>query len=286
MNMLFKTAADFRTSLETRLNNMAVAKGEKLQRLRRKVAFDRFLARIFASEQPNFILKGGYAMELRFKTARATQDIDLTTLHRAENVSLLNHAIVDELRELVDRDMGDYFSYRIGDSRTTLDNAPYGGARYPVTALVNGKAFERFQLDIGADTIISETEIVRGKDWLGFCNIPAPLLRMISIEQQFAEKFHAYTLPRMERPNTRVKDLIDMVLLLKMRAIDFTLLQKALTSVFKVRSTHPLPDAIEPPPSSWQLPYQALANECMLELTLEESFREIEQLYSLITASV
>ena len=38
---------------------------------------------------------------------------------------------------------------------------------------------------------------------------------MISAEQQFAEKLHAYTLPRLERVNTRTKDLIDMVLLIR-----------------------------------------------------------------------
>ena len=40
MTTRFKTAADFRKSLENRLKNMATEKGENLQRLRRKVDFD------------------------------------------------------------------------------------------------------------------------------------------------------------------------------------------------------------------------------------------------------
>ena len=82
MTTRFKTAADFRKSLENRLKNIATEKGDNLQRLRRKVAFDRLLARLFSLEEQSFFLKGGYAMELRLKTARATKDIDLTSLKR------------------------------------------------------------------------------------------------------------------------------------------------------------------------------------------------------------
>ncbi|MEO7144903.1 MAG: nucleotidyl transferase AbiEii/AbiGii toxin family protein [Bryobacteraceae bacterium] len=52
--------------------------GIDLQRLRRQVAFDRFLARLFRGANTNWVLKGGYAMELRFQTARTTKDLDFT----------------------------------------------------------------------------------------------------------------------------------------------------------------------------------------------------------------
>ena len=39
-------------------------------------------------------------------------------------------------------------------------------------------------------------EKVPGVNWLGFCGIDAPLIPVISIEQQFAEKLHSHTLPR------------------------------------------------------------------------------------------
>ena len=44
-------AADFLKSLETNLRAHAAKTGESIQRLRRKVAFDRFLARI-ATQEP------------------------------------------------------------------------------------------------------------------------------------------------------------------------------------------------------------------------------------------
>lgn len=98
---------------------------------------------------------------------------------------------------------------------------------------------------------------------------------MISIEQQFAEKLHAYTLPRTDRLNTRVKDLIDMVLLTQIRPLDLRALKSALDQVFKVRKTHNLPRELEPPPLQWLGPYTELANECSLSLSLKEAFIEI-----------
>src|ERR1700736_2708108 len=77
----YKTASAFRAALETRLQTRAREQGTDLQRLRRQVAFDRFLARMF-SKGPKasypWVLKGGYAMELRLHTARTTKDLDLT----------------------------------------------------------------------------------------------------------------------------------------------------------------------------------------------------------------
>ena len=69
----YKTAGAFRTALETRLQKRVEKKLTDLQRLRRQVAFDRFLARMFSkgpkADYP-WLLKGGYAMELRMHAAR------------------------------------------------------------------------------------------------------------------------------------------------------------------------------------------------------------------------
>ncbi len=131
--MKFKTATDFRKSLESRIQGIAAKTGQDLQSLRRKVAFDRLLARIFSDNKSSFYLKGGYAMELRVAEARVTKDIDLTCLQRVNNENdLLSEIILDELQELASLDLSDFFSYQIGKAQLDLDNAPYGGSRYPV----------------------------------------------------------------------------------------------------------------------------------------------------------
>ena len=77
----YKTAGAFRTALEARLQARAREEDTDLQRLRRQVAFDRFLARMFSNgpiATYPWVLKGGYAMELRIHSARTTKDIDFT----------------------------------------------------------------------------------------------------------------------------------------------------------------------------------------------------------------
>ena len=74
----YTTGLALRTALEERLKRIARDEGVDLQRLRRQVAFDRFLARLFPGASADWILKGGYAMELRFQTARTTRDLDFT----------------------------------------------------------------------------------------------------------------------------------------------------------------------------------------------------------------
>lgn len=107
---------------------------------------------------------------------------------------------------------------------------------------------------------------------------------MISVEQQFAEKLHAYTLPR-QRPNTRVKDLVDMVLLIKMRPIELSTFEKALQLIFKVRGTHQIPQQLDPPQQNWDEPYKELANECALTLSLNDAYEEILDIYSQLFTS-
>jgi hypothetical protein len=77
----YATATAFRRALEDRLKDISKKEAVDLQRLRRQVAFDRLLSRLFEAGNVStlrWVLKGGYAMELRIKAARTTKDIDLT----------------------------------------------------------------------------------------------------------------------------------------------------------------------------------------------------------------
>jgi hypothetical protein len=56
VNVTFKTATGFRKSLDARLQARAAKTGKDIQCLRRKVAFDRFLARIFHQDTSSFYL--------------------------------------------------------------------------------------------------------------------------------------------------------------------------------------------------------------------------------------
>lgn len=273
----YATGAALRTALEARLKEIAKTEGIELQRLRRQVAFDRFLARLFLRSQTQWVLKGGYAMELRFKIARATKDLDFTvrTLPGA-----LGDAILEHLQEVGGQDLKDFFSFRIGDAIIDLDGAPYGGSRYPVEAMMAQRTFAKFHMDIGiGDVVLDPLEQVETRDWLGFAAITPASVPMLRREQQFAEKLHAYTLPR-SGANSRVRDLIDMVLLIQSGTLNSSLCLEALRHTFERRGTHELPTILEPPPGTWEKPYERLAEESNLDTSVNTAFAELSEFYA------
>ena len=71
MSKIYANAEAFRNALEDRLRTVAQERGVQIQGLRLKVAIERLLARLFAEKDPPWLLKGGYAMELRFRPTPA-----------------------------------------------------------------------------------------------------------------------------------------------------------------------------------------------------------------------
>jgi nucleotidyltransferase AbiEii toxin of type IV toxin-antitoxin system len=289
----YATAAAFRRALEDRLQDIAGKEGVDLQRLRRQVAFDRLLARLFQAAHPRalpWVLKGGYAMELRIKAARTTKDIDLTMRSASgsgeRKDDKKNLAVLEKLQEAAAFSSDDFFVYTIGEPIADLDAAPYGGARFPVEARLDGRVFVGFHLDVGiGDAVMEPLEVIEGRDWLGFAGIASPSLYMIPREQQFAEKLHAYTLPRHGAANTRVRDLVDLVLLIQSGTLTNDKVAEAIRVTFERRKTHALPNTVPVPPTEWQKPYEALARECGLSGQLEEAFAVLQMFVKPILGS-
>ena len=275
-NRTYQTAAAFRTALENRLANIAATENVDLQRLRRQVAFDRLLARLGSISNSPWVLKGGYAMELRFQKARTTKDLDFTLRFKTKRVPG-GDEVLDLVQGAAASDLGDFFTYQIGEATADLDGAPYGGARYPVIAVLADRTFARFHLDIGiGDVVIEPAEIFHSRDWLSFAQIPPATITAISREQQFAEKIHAYTLPRTRNPNSRVRDLVDMVLLVGSNQLDPEKTREAILATYSRRSTHPVPALLQNPPTVWEKPFVALAAECGLQIGIDEAFRVVD----------
>jgi hypothetical protein len=226
-----------------------------LNRLRRQVSFDRLLARLFPDAPPPWFLKGGYALELRYRAARSTVDIDLTEPSIAVSAGEDQNQIVREmLQNAADVSLGDWFEFTFGAPILDLTAAPYGGARYPVEARMDDRIFARFHVDAGLGGVVSPpVDAIVCRDWLGFAGIPTAQVQMIAREQQFAEKVHAYTLAR-TAVSSRVKDLVDLALLIKSGGLEKDRILDALHLTFDRRGTHDLPVALVPPPMDWQGP--------------------------------
>lgn len=259
----YATAEAFRRALEERLKQAALIDRVDLIRLRRQVSFDRLLARLFREETAPWVLKGGYALELRFKAARSTVDIDLTVRNVPGVNADQNEILRAMLQTAASVPFGDWFEFVVGPPVMDLTAAPYGGARFPVEARMDDRIFARFHLDAGVgDVIVEPLETIVCRDWLGFAGIESSRVRMIAREQQFAEKIHAYTLPR-NTANSRVKDLVDLALLIGSGGLDKQRILEALNLTFERRATHDLASLL-PPPDDWQIPFHAMAEECGL----------------------
>jgi hypothetical protein len=138
---------------------------------------------------------------------------------------------------------------------------------------MDGRDFARFPVDVGiGDEVLEPLDIVTGRDWLGFGGVAPPSYPVISAEQQFAEKLHAYSLPRIERANTRTKDLIDMALLIRSGKLDKKKTAAAIRATFTKRGTHAVPAELAPPSAEWESVFDALAKECGLQMTMGEGF--------------
>jgi hypothetical protein len=137
------------------------------------------------------VWRDGYALELRFKAARSTVDIDLA-LQRTVSAAIGSVDINQTVRELLQAaaaiPLGDWFEYTIGPVMLDITAAPYGGARYPIEAHMGGRIFARFHPDVGiGDVVIRPLETLVTDDWLAFAGIAPSPVQLISREQQFAE---------------------------------------------------------------------------------------------------
>lgn len=81
------------------------------------------------------------------------------------------------------------------------------------------------------------------------------------LRKNVALKIHAYSLPR-PRPNTRVRDLLDMFLLIRTGNLRNDKTREAIRKVFAYRRTHLVPITLSPPPLTWKNPFENLALEC------------------------
>ncbi len=248
----------FKQAVEQRLR-AAATRGRGFARRRQLLVFDRLLARIVVGFGDAVVLKGGLALELRLERARATKDVDL-------RLSGASDGVLERLQQAARLDLGDFLMFEVvADAEhpeIQNDGMQYEGMRFRAECHLAGKPFgDPFGVDVAfGDPIVGTPESIVAYDILGFAGVTPPTLRVYPLETHLAEKLHAYTMPR-ARPNSRVKDLPDIVLLASVRALDGGQLRAALEKTFDFRKTHALPKEFPEPNGAWAAPYAAMARE-------------------------
>lgn len=227
------------TSVRQRLLNLAQSRGDDYNQVLIRYVGLRFLARLAASEHASRFLLKGATMFLVWHGSmhRPTSDIDLLGFVDADETKLADVIRLVCTQE-VDEDgvRFDPNSVRVEKIR---EETAYGGLRCLIDGTL-GSAKLRVQLDVGfGDDVTPEPEVVQ---------VPRLLddevrreLKAYTPETVVAEKFEAIV--KLGLANSRMKDYLDLDLLLSSGEIDRQSLAEALQRTFKSRKT-PLPETL------------------------------------------
>ncbi len=247
-----KSAATKRTSAGE-LSSLTM--GDQLLQAR----FDRFLCRVFSGGgQSGWLLKGGTGLLARVPHARRTQDVDL-----AASAGGLEEA-VEDLRRRVSVDLGDHLRFELARIKETGlgETQPGVSTRLAVFSCWDGR---RRLGDIKVDIVVgpAPTGVVDVLEPSGRLVLPRELpshpYRLFPLVDQVAEKVSA-TLS-MAYPgglgSSRVKDLVDLVVIARTQTIELRALQLAIATQ-AVLSRVEVPERFTVP-KNWERPYRAMA---------------------------
>lgn len=249
-------------SLNHRLKNLATEEGVPPQRVRNRFVFQRLLARFCTQEA--WVLKGGFCLELRLGlAARATKDLDLLL---SNPTALTQDEIEDSLLAALSVEAPDPFLFDVRQVRQvrTEDEQPRTW-RVRVLALIDGEVFETVSLDVvvgnepGADEVdhLMVRPTLDGEPFT---------MASIDLHRHAAEKVHAYArIYAHDRPSSRVKDLIDLALMVERHLLVPVRFAPAVASVFLERDGTVHPAQLPDPPRAWIDPFASMAAEVGLD---------------------
>lgn len=246
----------------------------------RRAHFDRFLSRVFSEgEASEWVLKGGTGILARVPTGRSTQDVDL---YRQ------GHSLDDSITELVrlaSIDLGDHFRFTLKSQRQTLadENQPYAeGSRVEFDTFLGVKQLNPLRVDLVSGAgVTAPVKSDRPTGALRFDGLQTNPYRLYPVVDQMADKIAATVSTYSGKPSSRVKDLVDLVILTVTQRFDAASLRVAVTTEF-ARRRLPLITTFTPPPE-WSKKYEALARN-IPECAEHRTFATAEALIASVVA--
>ena len=225
-------AYDLAASVRARLLNIAKAEQTDFNSVLVRYALERFLYRLGESAHADhFVLKGAMLFNLWYAMPhRPTRDVDLLGFGPSDLQS-----IAQAFREIVnvvaeDGIVFDAASVRVEEIRK---NAGYGGARVIVSAEL-ARARCKTQIDVGFGDAVTPGPVDAVYPVL-IADFAAPHLRTYPVYTVVAEKLHAMVLLGMT--NSRLKDYLDLSVLLEREALEPATLAAAIAATFTRRGT-------------------------------------------------
>ncbi|MCK6405817.1 MAG: nucleotidyl transferase AbiEii/AbiGii toxin family protein [Rhodocyclaceae bacterium] len=218
---------DIAASVRARLLNLAKAQGVEFNQVLIRFALERILYRLSQSEHADrFLLKGALLFTLWYDMPhRPTRDADLLGFGPCDLDS-----IAQTFRDIADIDVDDgmVFDPASVTAEEIRKEAGYAGARVLISGEI-AKARCKTQIDIGFGDTVTPGPIDAVYPVL-INGLPAPRLRTYSVYTVVAEKLHAIALLGMA--NSRLKDYLDLSVLLYRETLDADTLASAIAATF------------------------------------------------------
>lgn len=217
-------------SVRSRLKNIAIKEGSDLNAVLTRYGLERLLYRIGESEYSNqFLLKGALLFNLWYDMPhRPTKDIDLLGFGDNDLAS-----IKQTFSKICSISVDDGISF-LSES-VTVDSikkdGDYTGARVELFGEL-AKAKIKIQIDIGYGDAVTPGPIDAHYPVL-LSDLPAPKIRTYPIYTVIAEKLHAIAFLGMA--NSRLKDYLDLYVLLSKEQLNNQVLAKAIQATFTRR---------------------------------------------------
>ncbi len=221
---------DVAQSVRARLLTLAKAEGVDFNQVLVRFALERILYRLSQSAHADrFVLKGALLFTLWYDMPhRATRDADLLGFGASDLDSLLQ--TFQDIAS-VEVDDGIRFDPTSVSIESIRKEASYAGARVLISADL-AKARCKTQIDIGFGDAVTPPPVDAVYPVL-IADLPAPRLRTYPVYTVIAEKLHAMALLGMT--NSRLKDYLDVSVLLERETLDANTLARAIAATFERR---------------------------------------------------
>ena len=218
---------DIAASVRARLLMIAKAESSDFNQVLVRYTLERLLYRLSQSAHADrFVLKGALLFTLWYDMPhRPTRDADLLGFGPSDLVSIGQMFRDIAVVAVADGIVFDPASVRVEDIRK---EAGYGGARVLITGEL-AKARCSAQVDIGFGDAVTPGPVQAVFPVL-IADFPAPHLKTYPVYTVIAEKLHAIALLGMT--NTRLKDYLDLSVLLSREVLEAGTLAAAIAATF------------------------------------------------------
>ncbi len=250
----YATGRDLWEAVIARAKTAARSTGRPSNELLREFVYERLLARVFAQTDEPWVLKGGTALLARVDDARHSKDVDL--LHSLSDVDT---ALI-HLRRALARDMGDHFVFEIV-STTVMDQdqqAGVAGCRVDIDARVGPKSRQKFHIDLVTGSLMTgDPEPQPAPALVTVPGLVVPTYRLYPVADHVADKLCATEATYGGYPSSRVRDLVDLVVIARTQTMRLPALHAAVSGE-RLRRGLPVREAFSPPPG-WAPKWPTLA---------------------------